>query len=152
MALLLLVDFRSGAHFLNLRASLSRNVLVSRLDDYIALLAQRLEVSPHGRLHAGAVEFFHDFIPHFVERLLPFVVVFQHLKDQVALLGLQHLGELIPLHRKNFVFEFLRQLAPLVCAQIAALILGAAVGVALRNLSEVFSVLHALQRRFCFFL
>src|SRR5690242_3316076 len=152
VALLLFVDFRSGAYFLNLRASLARNVLIAGLDDHIALFAQRFEVSAQGRLHPCAVKLFHDFISHFVERLLSFVVVLQHLQNQVALLGLQDVGELVPLHRKNFVFEFLGQFAALVRAQVAALILGGAVRVALGNFAEVFSVLHALQSRFRFFL
>ena len=68
------------------------------------------------------------------------------------MLGLEHVGKLVPLHRENLVLEFLRKLAALINAKKAALILGAAVGVALGNLAKVFPVLNALEGRLRFLL
>src|SRR5207244_2742288 len=136
--LLLFAGFGRGAHFLNLRASPAGDVLVAGLDDDVALLAQRLEVVAHGRLHPRAVKFLRDFVSDLVERLLALVIMLQHLENEITLLGLQDVRKLVPLHRENFVLEFLRKLAALINAKKAALLLGAAVGVALGNLAKVF--------------
>ena len=69
-----------------------------------------------------------DFVFHFTERLLTFVVVLEHLQDQIALLGVHHVGEAILLHAEDLVFKLLGKFAALVDAQEAALFRGAAVG------------------------
>ena len=86
------------------------------------------------------------------ERLLAFVVVLQHLQDQVALLGLDDVGQTVLLHGENCVFEFLGKFAALVNRQEAALLGGAAVGQPLGDFAKIFAVLNALQRGFGFFL
>src|SRR5207302_11108410 len=88
VAFLLLADFWSGADFLNLRAASTRDVLVAWLDDDVALLAKRPEVGAYGGLQAFVIKLLGDFISDFVERLLAFVVLLVHLKNQVTLLGL----------------------------------------------------------------
>ena len=78
--------------------------------------------------------------------------MFQDLKNQIALLGLQYVGKLIPLHIEHFVFELFGEFPAFVNTQKPALIFGAAVGVAFGNSAKIFSVLHALQRCLRFFL
>src|SRR5215472_315088 len=86
--LLLLADLGHGTHFLDFRAAGTRDVLIARLDNHVALLAQRLEIVAHSGLQAGGIQLVHDFVSDLVDRLLPLAVMLQHLKNQEALLGL----------------------------------------------------------------
>src|SRR5215469_12599109 len=61
VTLLLLVDLRHGTHFLDFRAAGTRDVLVAGLDNHIALLAQGLEIVPHGGFQARGVKLVGDF-------------------------------------------------------------------------------------------
>ena len=139
--------FGRGADFLDFGVpAAAGQILVARLDDHKALLAQGLEVFAHRRLHALAVELVHDFRFDFRERLLAFVVMFQNLKNQIALLGFHYVRQIILLHLENGVFQFFGKFAALVDSEEAALRFGAAVGKALGHFAEVFAVLDALQR------
>ena len=62
MALLVFVDFRRGADFLNLGASAASDVLITGLDEHVALLAEGLEILAHCGFHALAVDLIADFI------------------------------------------------------------------------------------------
>src|SRR5215472_2645664 len=143
---LLLLGLGHGTHFLDFRAPGTRDVLVARFDNHVALLAERLEIVAHSRLQPGGVQLVHDFISDLVDRLLPFAVMLQHLKNQVALLGLEDVGKLVSLHVEDFVFELFRKFPALVNAQKAALLFGAAVGVPLGDFAKVFTILNSLER------
>ena len=78
--------------------------------------------------------------------------MFENLKNEIALFGVEDVGEVVLLHLEDGVFEFLGEFAALVDAEEAALFRGAAVGKALGDFAEVFAVFHALKSGFGFFL
>src|SRR5271154_197763 len=92
VAFLGLRDFGRGADFLNFGVAAAGDVLVTGLDDHVALLAQRLQVFAHGRLKALVVKPFGNFVLNLVQRLLAFVVVLENLQDQKTLLGFHDVG------------------------------------------------------------
>src|SRR5712672_1005140 len=143
-AFFVFASFRCGADFLNLRIAAAGDFLITRLDDHVALFAQRFQIIAHGRLHALGIKVVRNFIFDFVERLLTGFVALKDLQDKVALLGVHDIGQFVFLHLKNHVFELLGKLAAFVNAEEAALLGRAAVGKALGNFAEIFAVFHAL--------
>src|SRR5580692_5485749 len=150
--LFVLGDFGGGADFLDFGVASAGGILIAGLDDDVALFAESLEIFAEGRLHTLAIELLIDLIFDFGKGLFAFVVMLKDLHDQEALLRFHHFGEVISLHFEDRVFKFFGELAALVLPQISALFGGGAVGIALGNFTEVFSVLDALPSRFGFLL
>ena len=144
--------FRCGADFFDFGVAAARHFLISGLDDDIALFTQSFQVFAHGGFDPLAVEVILNFGFDFFVRLFAFGVVLENLKNQKALLGLDDRSKIVLLHDEDLVFQFFRKLTALVDAEVAALLGGRAIGPALGEFGELFTILQLFLMSSAFFL
>ena len=87
----------------------------------------------------------HDLRLDLIERLLSGRIVLEDLQENEALLGANHVGELILLKFENGVFNLFRELAPFEDSEIPALFRGLVVGMALGDFRKIVAVLYFLE-------
>ena len=96
------------------------------------------------RLHFRHVNPIHDFVFDFFNGLLPGLVVIENFENFEARFRLNNVGDLVFVHFEDDIFELLGKLPALEGAEVAAFVLGAALGISLGNFAELFALHYAV--------